>query len=43
MESDIIEDAEELKLISDWIGDERCEFDLLYKGTRDGFTAQKFH
>jgi len=32
----------ELNLLSDWLGD-KIEYDLIYRGTRDGFDSKTFH
>jgi DNA-binding ferritin-like protein (Dps family) len=43
--SRIITKSEQLKLIDQWLGvsNKRVRYELLYKGSRDGFTARSFH
>jgi len=41
-ESKIIKDIE-FNLLQKWISTDTSEFELLYRGTRDGFQASKFH
>ncbi len=35
-------DKTKIELLNQWIGKE-CEFRLLYRGSRDGFTGLAFH
>jgi hypothetical protein len=42
-DSELVTSPDEVLLISAWINIDNVQTDLLYKGTKDGFTAQKFH
>jgi len=43
MDSEIIANADEMKLLKEWMGYGNCKLTLLFRGSRDGFTASKFH